>query len=404
MKNIIVQKFGGTSVGSTERIAHVAKIIEAATKNSKVIVVVSAMSGETDRLIELSKSFSSTPNKREFDALISTGEKVSASLLAMALESEGISAKSYSASQVSLRTTSQFSKAKILDIDKQRMQKILEEDNVPIITGFQGITEEGDVTTLGRGGSDTTAVAIAAAVDAKRCDIYTDVDGIYTTDPNVVPSAKKLEQISMEGMLELSGQGAKVIQIRAVEFANKYRVPVRVLSSFSEGTGTMINLDDNNMEDAEISGIAFQKNQTKVTFTAVEDTPGIASKILGPLSDADIQVDVIVQNVGIEGKTDFTFTIDSDEKSLLDRVVPIIQESINYKDILIDNKIAKVSIVGVGIRSHAGVASKAFRALAEHNINIGMISTSEIKMTIVIAKNDLEKAVRVLHDEFELEK
>ncbi len=404
MKNIIVQKFGGTSVGSTERIAHVAKIIEAATKNSKVIVVVSAMSGETDRLIELSKSFSSTPNKREFDALISTGEKVSASLLAMALESEGISAKSYSASQVSLRTTSQFSKAKILDIDKQRMQKILEEDNVPIITGFQGITEGGDVTTLGRGGSDTTAVAIAAAVDAKRCDIYTDVDGIYTTDPNIVPSAKKLEQISMEGMLELSGQGAKVIQIRAVEFANKYRVPVRVLSSFSEGTGTMINLDDNNMEDAEISGIAFQKNQTKVTFTAVEDTPGIASKILGPLSDADIQVDVIVQNVGIEGKTDFTFTIDSDEKSLLDRVVPIIQESINYKDILIDNKIAKVSIVGVGIRSHAGVASKAFRALAEHNINIGMISTSEIKMTIVIAKNDLEKAVRVLHDEFELEK
>lgn len=404
MKNIIVQKFGGTSVGSTERIAHVAKIIEAATKNSKVIVVVSAMSGETDRLIELSKSFSSTPNKREFDALISTGEKVSASLLAMALESEGISAKSYSASQVSLRTTSQFSKAKILDIDKQRMQKILEEDNVPIITGFQGITEGGDVTTLGRGGSDTTAVAIAAAVDAKRCDIYTDVDGIYTTDPNVVPSAKKLEQISMEGMLELSGQGAKVIQIRAVEFANKYRVPVRVLSSFSEGTGTMINLDDNNMEDAEISGIAFQKNQTKVTFTAVEDTPGIASKILGPLSDADIQVDVIVQNVGIQGKTDFTFTIDSDEKSLLDRVVPIIQESINYKDILIDNKIAKVSIVGVGIRSHAGVASKAFRALAEHNINIGMISTSEIKMTIVIAKNDLEKAVRVLHDEFELEK
>ena len=404
MKNIIVQKFGGSSVGSTERIAHVAKIIEAATKNSKVIVVVSAMSGETDRLIELSKSFSSTPNKREFDALISTGEKVSASLLAMALESEGISAKSYSASQVSLRTTSQFSKAKILDINKQRMQKILEEDNVPIITGFQGITEGGDVTTLGRGGSDTTAVAIAAAVDAKRCDIYTDVDGIYTTDPNVVPSAKKLEQISMEGMLELSGQGAKVIQIRAVEFANKYRVPVRVLSSFSEGTGTMINLDDNNMEDAEISGIAFQKNQTKVTFTAVEDTPGIASKILGPLSDADIQVDVIVQNVGIEGKTDFTFTIDSDEKSLLERVVPIIQESINYKDILIDNKIAKVSIVGVGIRSHAGVASKAFRALAEHNINIGMISTSEIKMTIVIAKNDLEKAVRVLHDEFELEK
>ena len=404
MKNIIVQKFGGTSVGSTERIAHVAKIIEAATKNSKVIVVVSAMSGETDRLIELSKSFSSTPNKREFDALISTGEKVSASLLAMALESEGISAKSYSASQVSLRTTSQFSKAKILDIDKQRMQKIMEEDNVPIITGFQGITEGGDVTTLGRGGSDTTAVAIAAAVYAKRCDIYTDVDGIYTTDPNVVPSAKKLEQISMEGMLELSGQGAKVIQIRAVEFANKYRVPVRVLSSFSEGTGTMINLDDNNMEDAEISGIAFQKNQTKVTFTAVEDTPGIASKILGPLSDADIQVDVIVQNVGIEGKTDFTFTIDSDEKSLLDRVVPIIQESINYKDILIDNQIAKVSIVGVGIRSHTGVASKAFRALAEHNINIGMISTSEIKMTIVIAKNDLEKAVRVLHDEFELEK
>ncbi len=380
MQQVIVQKFGGTSVGSGERIAAVAEIIKNEAEMNTVVVVVSAMAGETDRLIELSKLFGDNPNKREFDALISTGEKVSASLLAMALNSLGLKAKSYSAAQVSLKTTSNFSKAKILDIDKAKMEEILAD------------------------GSDTTAVAIAASLKANRCDIYTDVDGIYTTDPRIVPNAKKLDAISMEGMLELAGQGAKVIQIRAVEFANKFKVPVRVLSSFSPGTGTMITLENDTMENAEISGIAFQTDQTKVTFTAVEDTPGIASKILGPLSELDMKVDVIVQNVGIEGKTDFTFTIATEEKSLLDEAINKIQKSINYKEVIIDDEIAKVSIVGVGIRSHAGVAAKAFQALSENEINIGMISTSEIKLTLVIEKDDLEKAVKVLHDVFELDK
>ena len=404
MQQVIVQKFGGTSVGSGERIAAVAEIIKNEAEMNTVVVVVSAMAGETDRLIELSKLFGDNPNKREFDALISTGEKVSASLLAMALNSLSLKAKSYSAAQVSLKTTSNFSKAKILDIDKAKMEEILADGSIPIITGFQGITETGEVTTLGRGGSDTTAVAIAASLKANRCDIYTDVDGIYTTDPRIVPNAKKLDVISMEGMLELAGQGAKVIQIRAVEFANKFKVPVRVLSSFSPGTGTMITLENDSMENAEISGIAFQTEQTKVTFTAVEDTPGIASKILGPLSELDMKVDVIVQNVGIEGKTDFTFTIATEEKSLLDEAINKIQKSINYKEVIIDDEIAKVSIVGVGIRSHAGVAAKAFQALSENKINIGMISTSEIKLTLVIEKDDLEKAVKVLHDVFELDK
>ena len=399
MQQVIVQKFGGTSVGSGERIAAVAGIIKKESEINSVVVVVSAMAGETDRLIELSKQFGDNQNKREFDALISTGEKVSASLLAMALNSLGLKAKSYTAAQVSLKTTSNFSKAMILDIDKAKMEEILADDSIPIITGFQGITETGEVTTLGRGGSDTTAVAIAASIKANRCDIYTDVDGIYTTDPKIVPNAKKLDAISMEGMLELAGQGAKVI-----EFANKFKVPVRVLSSFSPGTGTMITLENESMENAEISGIAFQKDQTKVTFTAVEDTPGIASKILGPLSESDLKVDVIVQNVGIEGKTDFTFTIATDEKDLLDEAIENIQKSINYREVIIDDAIAKVSIVGVGIRSHAGVAAKAFQALSENEINIVMISTSEIKLTLVIEKDDLEKAVKVLHDVFELEK
>ena len=403
MQQVIVQKFGGTSVASGERIAAVAEIIKKEAEMNSVVVVVSAMAGETDRLIELSKLFGDNQNKREFDALISTGEKVSASLLAMALNSLGLNAKSYSAAQVSLKTTSNFSKAMILDIDNAKMEEILADDSIPIITGFQGITETGEVTTLGRGGSDT-AVAIAASIKADRCDIYTDVDGIYTTDPRIVPNAKKLDAISMEGMLELAGQGAKVIQIRAVEFANKFKVPVRVLSSFSSGAGTMITLENETMENAEISGIAFQKDLTKVTFTAVEDTPGIASKILGPLSESDIKVDVIVQNVGIEGKTDFTFTIATEEKSLLGEAIDNIQKSINYREVIIDDAIAKVSIVGVGIRSHASVAAKAFRALSENEINIVMISTSEIKLTLVVEKDDLEKAVKVLHDVFELEK
>jgi len=404
MAEIIVQKFGGTSVGSVERIAEVAKIVEKSAKENNIIVVVSAMSGETNRLIGLAKSFGENPNKREFDALVSTGEKVSASLLAIALNQIGIKAKSFSAAQISMKTTNNFSKAKILDIDDKKILDTLADGYIPIITGFQGITETGDVTTLGRGGSDTTAVAIAASVKAKQCDIYTDVDGIYTTDPRMVPNAKKLDAISMEEMLEMAGKGAKVIQIRAVEFANKFNVPVRVLSSFEKGNGTLIYLkDDNNMENALVSGIAFQKDQVKITLHGVTDTPGIAYQILGPLSDENIEVDVIVQNVSVNGKTDFTFTVSEEDKLNAEAVLQNLKD-VTFDDLIIDSDVAKVSLVGVGMRTHAGVASTAFKALSDNEINIQMISTSEIKITIVIKEGALESAVKALHSAFELEK
>ena len=404
MAEIIVQKFGGTSVGSVERIAEVAKIVEKSAQENNIIVVVSAMSGETNRLIGLAKSFGENPNKREFDALVSTGEKVSASLLAIALNQIGIKAKSFSAAQISMKTTNNFSKAKILDIDDKKILDTLADGYIPIITGFQGITETGDVTTLGRGGSDTTAVAIAASVKAKQCDIYTDVDGIYTTDPRMVPNAKKLDAISMEEMLEMAGKGAKVIQIRAVEFANKFNVPVRVLSSFEQGNGTLIYLkDDNNMENALVSGIAFQKDQVKITLHGVTDTPGIAYQILGPLSDENIEVDVIVQNVSVNGKTDFTFTVSEEDKSNAEAVLQNLKD-VTFDDLIIDSDVAKVSLVGVGMRTHAGVASTAFKALSDNEINIQMISTSEIKITIVIKEGALESAVKALHSAFELEK
>mgnify|MGYP001425658109 FL=1 len=403
MSNIIVQKFGGTSVGSEERIAAVAKIIKEASKNNPIVVIVSAMSGETNRLINLAKSFGDNPNKREFDALVSTGEKVSAALLAMALQQIDIPAKSYSASQISMRTTDSFSKARILDIDGKKIKETLDAGIVPIITGFQGITESGDVTTLGRGGSDTTAVAIAAQLGAERCDIYTDVDGIYTTDPRVVPEAKKIDVITMEEMLEMAGQGAKVIQIRAVEFANKYNVPVRVLSSFEPGNGTLISLEEKNMENGLVSGIAFQKDQVKFTLHGVSDTPGMAYGILGPLSDANIEVDVIVQNISVNGKTDFTFTVSKEDESMATEVVNGLKSSIEFDDLLIDSSIAKVSLVGVGMRSHAGIASTAFKALSETGINIQMISTSEIKITIVIDEIETDTAVTSLHKAFNLD-
>ena len=403
MSNIVVQKFGGTSVGSEERIAAVAKIIKKASEKNSLVVVVSAMSGETNRLINLANSFGDNPSKREFDALISTGEKVSAALLAMALHQIGVEAKSYTASQISMRTTDSYSKAKILDVDGKKIKETLDAGIVPIITGFQGITESGDVTTLGRGGSDTTAVAIAAQMKAKRCDIYTDVDGIYTTDPRIVPEAKKLDSITMEEMLEMSGQGAKVIQIRAVEFANKYKVPVRVLSSFESGNGTLITLEDNNMENGLVSGIAFQKNQIKFTLHGVSDTPGMAYGILGPLSDANIEVDVIVQNVSVNGKTDFTFTVSKEDEVSATDVINTVKESLEFDDLLIDPNIAKVSLVGVGMRTHAGIASTAFKALSEKGVNIQMISTSEIKITIVINENNVDNAVKALHSAFKLE-
>jgi len=404
MPNIIVQKFGGTSVGSEERIASVAKIVQKASLDNSIVVVVSAMSGETNRLISLAKSFGDNPSRREFDALISTGEKVSAALLAMALQQIGVPAKSFSASQISMKTTSTYSKARILDVDGKKIQETLDAGIIPIITGFQGITESGDVTTLGRGGSDTTAVAIAAQMKAERCDIYTDVDGIYTTDPRIVPEAKKLDTITMEEMLEMAGQGAKVIQIRAVEFANKYKVPVRVLSSFESGNGTLISLEENNMENGLVSGIAFQKDQIKFTLHGVSDTPGMAYGILGPLSDANIEVDVIVQNVSVNGKTDFTFTVSKEDEIAATDVIHNLRETLEFDDLLIDSSIAKVSLVGVGMRSHAGIASSAFKSLSEAGINIQMISTSEIKITIVIKEDETDQAVNTLHNAFELEK
>ena len=404
MSEIIVQKFGGTSVGSVDRIESVAEIVKNASLSNSVIVVVSAMSGETNKLIKLANHFGDNPDKREFDALVSTGETISSALLTMALHSKGIKARSFSASQISMKTTDSYSKAKILDVDAEKILKVIEDGTIPIITGFQGITEGGDVTTLGRGGSDTTAVAIAAQVNASRCDIYTDVDGIFTTDPKIVSNAKKLDSITMEEMLELAGQGAKVIQIRAVEFANKYNVPVRVLSSFNDGEGTLINLKEETMENALVSGIAFQKDQVKFTLHGVGDIPGTAFKILGPISDAEVEVDVIVQNVSVDGKTDFTFTVAAEDQDTVTKVIEGIKSEVEFNDLMIDPDIAKVSIVGVGMRSQAGVASKAFKALSENDVNIQIICTSEIKITMVIDENIVDKAVQVLHEEFELEK
>ena len=404
MSEIIVQKFGGTSVGSVDRIESVAEIVKNASLLNSVIVVVSAMSGETNKLIKLANHFGDNPDKREFDALVSTGETISSALLTMALHSKGIKARSFSASQISMKTTDSYSKAKILDVDAEKILKVIEDGTIPIITGFQGITEGGDVTTLGRGGSDTTAVAIAAQVNASRCDIYTDVDGIFTTDPKIVSNAKKLDSITMEEMLELAGQGAKVIQTRAVEFANKYNVPVRVLSSFNDGEGTLINLKEETMENALVSGIAFQKDQVKFTLHGVGDIPGTAFKILGPISDAEVEVDVIVQNVSVDGKTDFTFTVSAEDQDTVTKVIEDIKSEVEFNDLMIDSEIAKVSIVGVGMRSQAGVASKAFKALSQNDVNIQIICTSEIKITMVIDKDLVDKAVQVLHEEFELDK
>ena len=404
MSEIIVQKFGGTSLGSVERFDAVAEIIKKELNKTKVVVVVSAMSGETNRLIDLANSFGNSPDKREFDALVSTGETISSALLSMALHSKGIKARSFSASQISIRTTSSYSKAKILDVDAKKILDVLENDTVPIITGFQGITEGGDITTLGRGGSDATAVAIAAQINANQCDIYTDVDGIFTTDPDIVSNAKKLDSITMEEMLELAGQGAKVVQTRAVEFANKYHVPVRVLSSFNDGSGTLISLKDESMENALVSGIASQKDQVKFTLHSVGDIPGTAYKILGPISEAEDEVDVIVQNVSIDGKTDFTFTVSNEDQETVKKILSDIKDQVNYKQLILNPDIAKVSLVGAGMRSQSGVASKAFKALSENDVNIQIICTSEIKITMVIKEEEVEKAINVLHEEFELDK
>jgi aspartate kinase len=405
---LIVQKYGGTSVGSAERIKNVAqRVARFKAEGHQVVVVVSAMSGETNRLIALARSIQDPPDPRELDVVISTGEQVTIGLLAMALQHEGLKAKSYTGGQVRILTDSAFTKARIVSIDEEKIRADLASDCVVVVAGFQGVDEHGNITTLGRGGSDTTGVAVAAALRADECQIYTDVDGVYTTDPRVVPEARRLKTITFEEMLEMASLGSKVLQIRSVEFAGKYKVKLRVLSSFLDepGEGTLITFEeDEKMEQAIISGIAFNRDEAKITVRGVPDKPGIAHQILGPVSDANIDVDMIIQNVGMDGSTDFSFTVHRNE---YDKTLAIFrdpaQQHIGLREVVGDNKIAKVSVVGVGMRSHTGIASKMFRTLAEEGINIQMISTSEIKISVVIDEKYLELAVRALHRAFDLD-
>jgi len=404
---LIVQKYGGTSVGNPERIKNVARrVAKFKALGHQVVVVVSAMSGETNRLIALAHEIQKHPDPRELDVIISTGEQVTIGLLAMALKEQGLNAKSYTGAQVKILTDSAFTKARIVAIDEQSIRADLDKDCVVVVAGFQGVDEHGNITTLGRGGSDTTGVAIAAALRADECQIYTDVDGVYTTDPRMVPEARRLKTITFEEMLEMASLGSKVLQIRSVEFAGKYKVKLRVLSSFEEeGEGTLITFEDNDkMEQAIISGIAFNRDEAKITVMGVPDKPGIAYQILGPISDANIDVDIIIQNVGVDGTTDFSFTVHRNEfAKAMDILKNKVQPHIGAREVIGDNKAAKVSVVGVGMRSHVGIASKMFRTLAEEGINIQMISTSEIKISVVIDEKYLELAVRVLHKAFGLD-
>jgi aspartate kinase len=403
---LIVQKYGGTSVGSPERIRHVAqRVARFVAEGKKVVVVVSAMSGETNRLIALAKEVAPNPDPRELDVMVSTGEQVSIALVSMALMQLGLKAKSYTGSQVRILTDSAYTRARILNIDQANIRADLDAGAVVVVAGFQGIDEHGSITTLGRGGSDTTGVALAAALGADECQIYTDVDGVYTTDPRIVPDARRLKTITFEEMLEMASLGSKVLQIRSVEFAGKYKVRLRVLSSFQEeGEGTLITFeDDENMEQAVISGIAFNRDEAKITLLGVPDRPGIAYQILGPIGDANIDVDMIVQNVSHEGLTDFSFTVHRNDYRRAMEILKSVDNHIKSRGVIGDEKIAKVSVVGVGMRSHAGIASTAFRTLAEEGINIQMISTSEIKISIVIDEKYMELAVRVLHRAFGLD-
>ncbi|MTZ12335.1 aspartate kinase [Stutzerimonas degradans] len=402
---LIVQKFGGTSVGSVERIEQVAeKIKKFRDGGDDIVVVVSAMSGETNRLIDLAKQISDQPVARELDVMVSTGEQVTIALLAMALIKRGVPAVSFTGNQVRILTDSAHTKARILQIDSQRIQRELKAGRVVVVAGFQGVDGKGNITTLGRGGSDTTGVALAAALKADECQIYTDVDGVYTTDPRVVAKARRLDKITFEEMLEMASLGSKVLQIRAVEFAGKYSVPLRVLHSFQEGPGTLITLDEEeSMEQPIISGIAFNRDEAKLTIRGVPDTPGVAFKILGPISAANVEVDMIVQNVAHDNTTDFTFTVHRNDYNSALQILQTIATEMGAREVIGDTDIAKVSIVGVGMRSHAGVASRMFEALAKENINIQMISTSEIKVSVVIEEKYLELAVRALHTAFELD-
>ncbi|UZD64323.1 aspartate kinase [Marinobacter sp. AN1] len=403
---LLVQKFGGTSVGSTDRIEAVAdKVCRFREQGHDVVVVVSAMSGETNRLIALAKDIMEEPTPREMDVLVSTGEQVTIALLSMALQKRGCDARSYTGSQVRIRTDSSHTKARIQEIDEHNMRGDLEKGRVVVVAGFQGVDEKGNITTLGRGGSDTTAVALAAALKADECQIYTDVDGVYTTDPRVVDSARRLDRITFEEMLEMASLGSKVLQIRAVEFAGKYNVPLRVLSSFEEGEGTLITFEDESaMEQPVVSGIAFNRDEAKLTIAGVPDTPGIALRILKPVSDANIEVDMIVQNVGADNHTDFTFTVHRNDFRRTREILEQLANELGAREVSGDDRIAKVSIVGVGMRSHAGVATRMFEALSNEGINIRMISTSEIKVSVVIDEKYLELAVRALHSAFDLHK
>ena len=401
---LIVQKFGGTSVGSVERIEAVAeKIIGFRDHGDDVVVVVSAMSGETNRLTALAQEMMGQPTVREMDVLLSTGEQVTIALLSMALEKRGYGARSFTGGQVRILTDDAHTRARIREIDSTRILAQLEQQNVVVVAGFQGVNEAGCITTLGRGGSDTTAVALAAALKADECQIYTDVKGVYTTDPRVVEEARLLKTVTFEEMLELASLGAKVLQIRSVEFAGKYKVPLRVLSSFEEGEGTLISFEgDEAMEDPSIAGIAFERDEAKLTVTGVPDLPGIAYNVIGPVSEAGIEVDVIVQNAAADGTNDITFTVKRGESERAKSILENIASSLKARAVDLDTKICKVSLVGVGMRSHAGIASKMFKALAQEGINIEIITTSEIKISVVIEEKYLELAVRALHSAFEL--
>ncbi|MBB3061685.1 aspartate kinase [Microbulbifer rhizosphaerae] len=404
--SLFVQKYGGTSVGSIERIEAVAdKVAAFRAQGHEMVVVLSAMSGETNRLIDLAYQVQEKPDPRELDVLVSTGEQVTIALLTMALKKRGYDACSYTGGQVKILTDNAHTKARIQRIDVERMRRDLDAGKVIVVAGFQGVDEEGNITTLGRGGSDTTGVALAAALNATECQIYTDVDGVYTTDPRVVDSARRLDRITFEEMLEMASLGSKVLQIRAVEFAGKYKVPLRVLSTFEEGGGTLISLDEeyNEMEQPVVSGIAFNRDEAKLTIRGVPDNPGVACRILAPVGAENIEVDVIVQNISsVDGTTDFTFTVHRNDLVKAREVLERVAEELGAREVVADDKIAKVSIVGVGMRSHANVASRMFEALGEDNINIQMITTSEIKISVIIDERYLELAVRALHSAFEL--
>jgi aspartate kinase len=402
---LYVYKFGGTSVGSTERIKAVAeKVKKAHDSGDQIVVVVSAMSGETNRLVAMAKELQTQPTGRELDVLLSTGEQVTISLLCMALHNLGCDASSYTGGQVKILTDNSHTKARIREIEDTRIRADLTAGKVVVVAGFQGVDEHGNITTLGRGGSDTTAVALAAALKADECHIYTDVDGVYTTDPRVEPKARRLDHITFEEMLEMASLGSKVLQIRSVEFAGKYNVALRVLSSFEEGRGTLITYEESQMESALISGIAFNRDEAKLTITGVPDLPGVAFKILGPVADANIEVDMIIQNIADDATTDFTFTVHRNDYQRAKTILEQTCVEMGAGKVTGDKSIVKVSIVGVGMRSHAGIASTMFKTLAAEGINIRMIATSEIKISVVVDEKYLELAVRALHDAFELDK